>query len=242
MEIYPAVDLYEGRVVRLEQGDYGKSKAYSDDPVAMAQQWVLQGARWLHLVDLEGARAGCVRNGETVRKISRAVRASLQFGGGVRTEGEIEQLFSWGVRRVILGTKALDPAFIRTVTQKYPGRLALSLDIQGEEIRIEGWLKAGARSIFELFPVLEDLPLSCLIVTDIERDGVMQGINVEKIASIIRKSPHPVIAAGGVSSLEQIVALREELRDTHRFDGVIIGKALYEGKIDLRKTMEALTS
>jgi phosphoribosylformimino-5-aminoimidazole carboxamide ribotide isomerase len=236
MEIYPAVDLYEGKVVRLERGDYEKRKVYSLEAGEAASEWADQGARWLHVVDLEGARSGEIKNWEALEKVVAEKRVSVQFGGGVRRESDIERLLDLGVARVVIGTRALDPVFLKEVTEKFSGKIALSLDVRGESVQIEGWLKEGGRSIFDLFNELKSLKVACLVVTDIERDGTLAGINVTKIGRFVEEAPHPVILSGGVTTLEDIRTLVD--LKSPKLKGAIIGKALYEGKINLKEAIQ----
>lgn len=235
MEIYPAVDLYQGKVVRLERGDYSRSKIYSEDPVAMARKWREAGARWLHVVDLEGAKSGAIKNWIPLQAILESIDASVQFGGGVRTREDIEKLLRAGVKRVILGSKVLDLAFLKAVTESYGNRIVLSLDLRGDQVQIEGWLKSAGKSVFELWRELAPYRIQAFVVTDIERDGTLTGMNLEKIQDLLEKSGRPLILSGGISSLEDVRALAQ-LRST-KLQGVIIGKALYEGKIDLKAAL-----
>ena len=235
MEIYPAVDLYEGKVVRLERGDYEKRKIYSSDPAATARRWAEEGARWLHVVDLEGARSGEIKNWEAVEKILLEKRVSVQFGGGVRRRVDVDRLLHWGVKRVILGTKVLEPAFLKEISKAWGGQIALSLDLRGEEVQVEGWRRGGGKSIFELFGELESLKVACVIVTDIERDGTLSGMNIQKFRRLLERSPFPLILSGGIASLEDIRSLVSLGAD--KLQGIIIGKALYEGSIPLGEAL-----
>lgn len=237
MEIYPAVDLYEGKVVRLERGDYQKITVYGEDPAGVARKWVENGARWLHVVDLEGARDGKIKNWKAIEKILKMGNVSIQFGGGVRTEKEVARLFELGVKRAVLGTKALDFTFLRKVSDLHGDRLAISFDLRGDEIQIEGWLKGAGRSVFDFLPELGEIKLSCIIVTDIQKDGVLEGVNLGIVRGLLQKSPYPVIASGGVSSLDDLWALKK-IPESDRLNGVIIGKALYENRFDLREAVQ----
>jgi phosphoribosylformimino-5-aminoimidazole carboxamide ribotide isomerase len=235
MEIYPAVDLYEGKVVRLERGDYDKRKVYALDPLQAARQWADQGARWVHVVDLEGARSGEIKNWEALGKVVSEKSLSVQFGGGVRQESDIERLLNLGVSRVVIGTRVLDPVFLKGVTEKFGERLALSLDVRGESVQIEGWLKEGGCSLSDLFETLKTFKVACLVVTDIERDGTLAGINVTKVNRWLEQAPHPVILSGGVTTLEDIRTLVG--LNSPKLKGAIIGKALYEGKVNLKEAI-----
>lgn len=239
MEIYPAVDLYEGKVVRLERGDYEKRKIYSTDPYATAKRWAQEGARWLHVVDLEGARAGEIKNGEALEKILAEKRVSVQFGGGVRQKEDVDRLLRLGVKRVILGTKVLEPSFLQEVSKAYGERIALSLDLRGEEVQVEGWLRGGGKSVFDLFRELRGIRVACVIITDIERDGTLRGLDLPKWVCILEESPFPVICSGGVSSLKDLDALilAQDQAGGGQLKGVIIGKALYEESIPLKEAL-----
>lgn len=237
MEIYPAVDLYQGKVVRLERGDYQKCKVYSDHPSEIVKRWVEAGARWIHIVDLEGARDGEIKNWPALEKILSHKKVKIQFGGGVRRESDVERLLQAGVERVVLGSKILDPAFLKRVCEGHGSQLALSLDFRGEEIQVEGWMRPGGKKVEEVFEELRPYRIQRLIVTDIERDGTLTGINLEKINHLLEKSPFPIILSGGVASLEDIRALAAT--PSPRLDGVIVGKALYENRLDLKKGLQA---
>ncbi len=238
MEIYPAVDLYEGNVVRLEQGDYAHCKVYSTDPVEIAKKWVGAGTRWLHIVDLEGAKTGKIQNWESLKKVQASLKVSIQFGGGVRTFEDVQRLIELGIKRVILGSKALDPDFLKKVTETFKNSIALSLDLKGDAVQIEGWLKSSGKSVYELFENLSEFPINAFIVTDIERDGTLKGLNLDKIENLLKKSPKPIILSGGVSTLEDVRSVHK--LQNSRLDGMIIGKALYEGKIELKEAFKIL--
>lgn len=230
MEVYPAIDLFKGKVVRLERGDYDRCRIYSKDPLETAKNWVRDGARWLHVVDLEGARSGVIQEWRVLGEILSAVRANVQFGGGVRSARDVGQLIEQGVQRIVLGTKALELSFVEKIAREYPKRIALSLDVRGDEVCIEGWTKSGSVSIFDLFKKVSPYPVECLIVTDIERDGTLEGINTKKLERIIAASPFPVIVSGGVSRVEDLQLLQPLGKNLY---GVIIGKALYERRFTL---------
>lgn len=238
MEIYPAIDLYQGKVVRLERGDYQKQKVYSEEPKTVAERWAQEGTQWLHVVDLEGARTGKIQEWKSLEKILLVPDLTVQFGGGIRQKEDLERVFRLGVRRVVLGTKALDPQFLSEVTANYSGRIALGLDIRGDEVQVEGWLKAAGKSIFHLFPEIQKYRVSCLIVTDIERDGTLQGLNLAKVKNLLQETPFPLILSGGIRSLEDLRALAA--LKAPKLEGVIIGKALYEERIDLKEALQII--
>ncbi len=236
MEIFPAIDLYEGKVVRLERGDYKKCTVYSENPRETAEQWLKAGARWLHVVDLDGARDGEIKNWAGLEKILNLKKAKVQFGGGVRRLADVEKLLAAGVQRVILGSKVLEPDFLSQVTQSHGDQIALSLDLRGEEVQVEGWLRGTGKNIWEILKELKRYPIQCLIVTDIERDGTLKGMNLEKIKRLLAESPFPVVLSGGVASIEDIRALNSLKAGS--LEGVIAGKALYEGNLDLKKALQ----
>ncbi len=231
MLIIPAVDIYEGKLVRLYQGKYGRKTVYSSSPVEVARKWEEEGAKRIHVIDLEGAKEGSPINSSTVLKIREKVSLPLQVGGGVRREEDVEFYLREGIEFVILGTRALEKDFLRRICKKFPGRIIVSMDIKGEEIRIKGWKEKGGE-ISSFLKSIEDLPLDSLIITDIQRDGTLGGVRIEIFQKVSQNTSLPLILSGGISSLEDLKVIRENFPS---LKGVIIGKALYEGKIDLRE-------
>jgi phosphoribosylformimino-5-aminoimidazole carboxamide ribotide isomerase len=233
MHIYPAIDLLGGRCVRLRQGDYSRETVFSDDPAAVAQQWAAQGTDRLHLVDLDGAKAGRPVNGDVIRRIVSAVTVPCQLGGGIRTEADLEAVFDWGVRWAVLGTKALhEPGWVRRMADRYPARIVLGLDARDGFVATEGWLTTSSTKATDLAKQVEDAPLAAVVYTDIARDGMMSGPNFDALAEMIAATRLPVIASGGVSAIEHV----RRLKDAGVF-GCIIGRALYEGTIRLSEAM-----
>lgn len=230
MLIFPAIDLRGGQCVRLRQGDYAQETVFGADPVAMARRWVRQGATWLHLVDLDGARQGHPVNGSVIQQIVQATGVPCQLGGGLRDEEHLAEALSWGVERVILGTRALqDPTWCEQMSQAFPGQVALGIDAREGMVASEGWLNVSNRSALDLGRQCATWPLAALIYTDISKDGMLAGPNVEATAELAAAvAPLPVIASGGVTALEDIARL---LRC--RLAGCIIGRALYEGRLSL---------
>jgi len=227
--ILPAIDLRGGQCVRLQQGDYSRETVFGADPAAMARRWVEQGASYLHLVDLDGARDGRPINGPSVRAIVAAAGVPCQLGGGIRSEADIEEALGWGVTRVILGTRALqDPAWCEVICRRFPGRIALGIDARQGKVAVHGWREVSERSALDLARQCADWPLAALIYTDISRDGMLQGPNVEATAEIAAAVHFPVIASGGVTTLDDISRLAES-----GLYGCIVGRALYEGRLDL---------
>jgi phosphoribosylformimino-5-aminoimidazole carboxamide ribotide isomerase len=227
--ILPAIDLRGGQCVRLRQGDYAQETVFGADPAAMARRWVEQGATYLHLVDLDGARQGHPVNGESVRAIVQASGVPCQLGGGLRNEDHIAEALGWGVARVVLGTRALqDLAWCEVVCRKFPGKVALGLDARDGRVATEGWLHTSDRSALDLAKQCGDWPLAALIYTDISRDGMLEGPNVEATAKLAAAVRVPVIASGGVTTLDDVARLARR-----GLAGCIIGRALYEERIDL---------
>jgi phosphoribosylformimino-5-aminoimidazole carboxamide ribotide isomerase len=227
--ILPAIDLRGGQCVRLQQGDYARETVFGANPAAMARRWVDQGASFLHLVDLDGAREGRPVNLPSVRAIIAAAGVPCQLGGGIRSEGDVEEALGWGVARVILGTRALqDPAWCETVCRRFPGKVALGIDARNGMVATQGWLETSACRAIDLARRCAEWPLAAIIYTDISRDGMLQGPNVEATAEIASAVQIPVIASGGVTSLDDVARLAG-----CGMAGCIVGRALYEGSLDL---------
>ena len=233
MVIFPAIDLRDGRCVRLVQGDYSRETIFSDDPVAMARQWVEQGADRLHLVDLDGAKAGRPVNGDVIRRIVAAVGVPCQLGGGLRNDEHLAEVFDWGVRWGVLGTKALqDPAWVRAAAERHPGRIVLGLDARNGFVATDGWLHTSEVKATQLAQEVEAAPLAAVVYTDIARDGMMSGPNYEALAEMRAATRLPVIASGGVSNFEQV----RRLSEAGTF-GCIVGRALYEGAFSVSEAL-----
>lgn len=233
MLILPAIDLRGGQCVRLRQGDYAQETVFDADPVAVARRWVEQGAAYLHLVDLDGARQGHPVNGDVIRRIAREAGVPCQLGGGLRRQEHVAEALSWGVQRVILGTRALqDPAWCEQLAHAYPGKIILGIDARNGLVATEGWLNVSTRSALELAQQCAAWPLAALVYTDISRDGMLEGPNVEATTQLAAAIPLPVIASGGVTSLEDVARLARL-----RLAGCIIGRALYEGRLHLPEVL-----
>jgi phosphoribosylformimino-5-aminoimidazole carboxamide ribotide isomerase len=227
--ILPAIDLRGGQCVRLRQGDYARETVFGDDPAAMARRWVDQGAAYLHLVDLDGARQGRPVNGDGVRRILQAAGVPCQLGGGLRSEEHIRDALGWGVARVVLGTRALlDPAWCEAMCRRFPGQVALGIDARQGRVTVQGWQQTSDRSALDLARSVAGWPLAALVYTDVGRDGMLGGPNVEATAEIAAAVAAPVIASGGVTSLDDVAALARR-----GLAGCVIGRALYEGRLDL---------
>jgi len=235
MNLYPAIDIYQGKVVRLTRGDYNACTVYSDDPAAMAGVWEQGGARWLHVVDLEGAKTGALKNEASLAAICRSVKTKIQFGGGLRSLPDIEKVLALGVSRVVLGTKALDRIFLQEVIAKFKEKVAVGLDISFDRVMTAGWLRNGNITLPEALKVFDQLDVQTLIYTDIEKDGVLQGPNWEKLSLVLTHTKARVILSGGISHISDIkkcLAVKEQ-----NFDGVIIGKALYDKRFKLSEAV-----
>jgi phosphoribosylformimino-5-aminoimidazole carboxamide ribotide isomerase len=233
MQIYPAIDLRGGQCVRLKQGDYAQETVFGADPAEMARRWVSEGATYLHIVDLDGAKDGKPVNGASIRAIVKASGVPCQLGGGLRTEEQIKDALGWGVARVIVGTKALQsPAWLTQMTQRFPGRIVLGIDAKAGKVATQGWLDVSEMAALELARTCAKPPLSAIVYTDISRDGMMQGANVSAMAEMAAAVALPVIASGGVTTLEDVKRLKE-----NGLAGCIIGRALYEGQLSLREVV-----
>ena len=234
MHIFPAIDLYEGKAVRLLRGDYAQMTVYSDDPPSLAADFVRAGASHIHLVDLEGAKSGATPNFDTVCAIKAQSGVFCEIGGGVRSMEVVERYLDAGLDRVILGTAALtDEAFLREAVGKYGEQIAVGVDIKDGFVAIRGWTERSETDAFAFCARMRDLGVKTLICTDISRDGTMQGANRQLYQELASKFALQIIASGGVSSMEDVRLLKDL-----NLCGAIIGKAYYTGAIDLRKAIE----
>jgi phosphoribosylformimino-5-aminoimidazole carboxamide ribotide isomerase len=237
MQIYPAIDLRGGQCVRLKQGDYSQETVFGADPAEMARRWVSEGATYLHIVDLDGAKAGKPVNGASIWAIVKAIEVPCQLGGGLRTEDDIKQALGWGLARVIVGTKALQsPGWLTQMAQRFPGRIVLGIDAKAGKVATQGWLDVSEMGALELARTCAKPPLSAIIYTDISRDGMLQGANVSAMAQMAAAVPLPVIASGGVTTLDDVKRLQES-----GLAGCIIGRALYEGQLILREVVAQIS-
>ncbi len=232
MIIFPAIDLKEGLCVRLMQGDPDRATVYGKDPVAVARHWEAQGAEWLHLVDLDGAFTKSPVNDSIILGIAKSVSIPVQAGGGIRTLEDVERCLSAGVARVIVGTAALrHPEMLEEACGRYPGRIALGLDARDGRVAVEGWKESTQTEAVSLVLRFKHLALAAVIYTDIHRDGMQTGVNVESTRRLIEQTGEPVIASGGVSTMEDIEMLLP-LAPLGLL-GVITGRAIYEGTLNL---------
>jgi len=236
MLILPAIDLRAGRCVRLEQGDYARETVFEADPAAVARRFEAAGARWLHVVDLDGAREGAPRNLDGVARILETVGLKVELGGGIRDSGTVEEALGLGLVRVIVGTRAVrEPEWLAEIARAHPGRVALGLDARRGDVAVEGWQTGTGRSVGEVLEAVRSLPLAAIIYTDIAQDGMMSGPNTQATADLARQSALPVIASGGVTTVEDV----RRLRATGVIHGAIIGRALYEGTLTVEEAIEA---
>ncbi len=238
MRLYPAIDLKDGQCVRLLRGEMDKATVFSQSPADQAREFETQGAEYLHIVDLNGAFAGEPVNGEAVRSILEAISIPAQLGGGIREIKTIENWLDLGLERVILGTiAARNPELVKEAARKFPGHIAIGIDARGGFVATEGWAETTDIEAVELAKKYEDAGVAAIIYTDIDRDGAMQGPNIEATAKLARAVSIPVIVSGGVSSLNDLRAIQNSGAP---FDGVISGRAIYEGKIDIAKGVALL--
>ncbi|VTZ23872.1 1-(5-phosphoribosyl)-5-((5-phosphoribosylamino)methylideneamino) imidazole-4-carboxamide isomerase [Methylocella tundrae] len=231
MILFPAIDLKGGRCVRLEQGDMAKATVFSADPGAQAESFERQGFVYLHVVDLDGAFAGEPKNAEAVEDILARVRMPVQLGGGIRNLATIEAWLQKGISRVIIGTAAVrDPDLVREAARLHPGRVAVGIDARDGLVAVEGWAKSSELNALELGRRFEDAGVSAIIYTDIARDGILQGLNMEATLALAEAVDIPVIASGGLASLADVERLLQP--DCARLAGAITGRALYDGRLD----------
>lgn len=238
MLIIPAIDLKGGQVVRLSQGDPLRQTAYSADPVAMARRWEDEGAPILHLVDLDGAFSGTPQQLSVVAQVVRAVKMPVQLGGGLRSVDALEQAFASGIERAVLGTAAIEnEGFLTEATRRYPGRIVLGIDAKNGKVAIRGWAAGTDLLASDLAIRSADLPLAAIIYTDIERDGMLTGPNLDALWRMAQAARHPIIASGGIATLDDVRRLAK-LEPTI-IVGALVGKALYEGRFSLQEAIAA---
>ena len=239
MILYPAIDIRDGKAVRLIQGDYEQETAYDDDPVVAARRWADDGARWLHVVDLDGARAGEPVNLEHVRRIVASVGVPVQLGGGLRDSKKVEEAFSSGVERVVLGTAAIrDPEMAAAITAVHGHRVVVSVDSRAGEVAAEGWTESSGLSTDEVVAGLSGRGIRRFVYTPVDVDGLMEGPDLESLRAVAAATVGEVIYSGGVGSLEDLRALRE--LKLNNLGGVIVGKALYEQRFTVAEGQAAL--
>jgi phosphoribosylformimino-5-aminoimidazole carboxamide ribotide isomerase len=243
MDLYPAIDLREGRCVRLYQGDYDRETVYGDDPVAQARTFADEGAAWLHMVDLDAARQGVPsgRNRELIAAVTAAVDVPVQVGGGVRDDASAGELLDAGVARVVVGTAALDrPDWVRQLAARHPGQVAVGLDARGRDVAVRGWEQPSGRDLVDVARELDDAGAAALVVTEIGRDGTLAGPALDQLALVLESTSLDVIASGGVGSLDDVRALDDLAVGGRRLAGAVVGRALYEKAFTLADAVEAV--
>jgi phosphoribosylformimino-5-aminoimidazole carboxamide ribotide isomerase len=236
MILFPAIDLKDGQCVRLKLGDMEQATVFSSNPGAQAARFESQGFDWIHLVDLNGAFAGRPVNGDAVESILKSVTIPVQLGGGIRNLGQIEGWLARGIRRVILGTVALtDPDLVRHACRLFPGRIVVGIDAKGGRVAVEGWAETSDLTAIEVARRFADAGVSAIVFTDVDRDGILKGLNIESTLSLANAVPIPVIASGGLASMADIHRLLEP--DCRILEGAISGRALYDGRIDVPQAL-----
>jgi len=236
MVIIPAIDIKDGRCVRLQQGRAGTESVYSEDPVAVARRWEAEGAELIHIVDLDGAFSGTPKNHDLILEIVRSVKIPIQAAGGIRTIDEIGSYIRQGVSRVVLGTRVVsDRSFLETACRAFPGRISVGLDTRAGKVLVKGWTEATEQSAIELADQMNGLGILAIIFTDVQRDGMLQGPNLDAIRELARSTEIPIIASGGISSLDDIRSLLSI--ESSGVAGVIVGKALYTGAVKLTEAL-----
>ncbi|MTI17861.1 1-(5-phosphoribosyl)-5-[(5-phosphoribosylamino)methylideneamino]imidazole-4-carboxamide isomerase [Rhodobacteraceae bacterium RKSG542] len=239
MIIFPAIDLKEGKCVRLKLGDMDQATVFNDVPADQAKAFQDQGFEWLHVVDLDGAFAGESRNGDAVEAILAATTNPVQLGGGIRTMEHIDAWLEKGIARVILGTVALrDPDLVKEACKKYPDRIAVGIDAKGGKVAVEGWAETSELTVVDLAKQFEDAGVAAIIYTDIDRDGVLKGLNIPSTLELANAVSIPVIASGGLADINDIKRLLEE--DCDILEGAISGRALYDGRLDPTEALELI--
>ena len=239
MILFPAIDLKDGHCVRLKLGDMAQATVYNESPAAQALAFEKQGFNWLHVVDLNGAFEGQSRNGAAVEAILKATKNPVQLGGGIRTLAHIELWFSKGLSRVILGTVAVrNPALVKEACKLFPGKVAVGIDAKGGRVAVEGWAEASTLEVIALAKQFEGAGVSAIIYTDIDRDGILTGINWESTLALANAVSIPVIASGGLASIKDIERMLQP--DAKKLAGAITGRALYDGRINVAEALRLI--
>jgi phosphoribosylformimino-5-aminoimidazole carboxamide ribotide isomerase len=237
--LFPAIDLKNGEAVRLEQGDMARATVFNANPAAQAKAFEAQGFEWLHLVDLDGAFAGKPVNALAVAQILKAVKIPVQLGGGIRNLATVESWLAEGISRVIIGTAAVrEPAFVKEAARKFPGKVAIGIDARGGKVAISGWAEETQLEAAEVAKLFEGAGVAALIYTDVERDGMLQGLNLDSTIALSESVSIPVIASGGFASIDDVKALLSPR--AKKLEGAIAGRALYDGRIDPKEALALL--
>ena len=239
MILFPAIDLKQGLAVRLQQGDMARATIFHRDPAAQAQAFELQGFKHLHVVDLDGAFAGKPVNGDAVDRILESVGLCVQLGGGIRDVATVEAWLAKGVNRVIIGTAAVrDPALVKDAAKKYPGKIAVGLDARDGKVAVQGWAEISELSALDIARRFEDAGVAAIVYTDVSRDGMLKGLNLDATIALAEAISIPVIASGGLASIEDIKALLEPR--ARKLQGAIAGRALYDGRLDAAEALKLI--
>lgn len=240
MILYPAIDLKDGQCVRLVRGDMAQATVFNTDPAAQARAFASQGFGWIHVVDLNGAFTGTSVNAAAVESVLGAVKLNIQLGGGIRTIANIESWLGKGISRVVLGTAALrDPDLVKAACMRWPGKIAVGIDARGGRVAVQGWAEATEVAVLDLAKRFEDSGVACIVYTDIDRDGVLEGVNVDSAAALANAVRIPVIASGGVAGIEDLRRLKQA---NANIAGVIAGRALYDGRLDPKEALALLAA
>ncbi len=236
MILFPAIDLKNGEAVRLEQGDMARATVFNRDPVAQARTFESQGFEWLHLVDLDGAFAGKPVNARAVAAIRKAIKIPMQLGGGIRNLATVERWLAEGISRVIIGTAAVrDPDFVKAAAKKFPGKVAVGIDARAGKVAVSGWAEETQLEAIELARLFENGGVAAIVYTDVERDGMMQGLNLDATIALAESVSIPVIASGGLASIDDVRALIAPR--AKKLEGAIAGRALYDGRLDAKEAL-----
>jgi phosphoribosylformimino-5-aminoimidazole carboxamide ribotide isomerase len=234
--LFPAIDLKNGEAVRLQQGDMSRATVFNRDPAAQARDFEAAGFEWLHLVDLDGAFAGKPVNAAAVATVAKAIKIPIQLGGGIRDMAMVDTWLGKGVKRVIIGTAAVrDPDFVKRAASKYPGQIAVGIDARGGKVAISGWAEDTHLEVAELARRFEDVGVSLIIHTDVERDGMLQGLNIKATIALADATRIPVVASGGLASIDDVRKLLEPR--AKKLAGAIVGRALYDGRLDAKAAL-----
>lgn len=241
MILFPAIDLKNGEAVRLQQGDMSRATVFNKNPAAQARAFEEIGFQWLHLVDLDGAFAGKPVNARAVAAILKTVKMPVQLGGGIRNLATVENWLSAGIKRVVIGTAAVrDPEFVKIAARKFPGQVAVGIDARHGKVAVSGWAEDTAFEVSEIAKLFEDCGVAAIIYTDVERDGMLQGLNLDSTIALAESVSVPVIASGGLASLDDIKKLITPR--TKKLEGAIAGRALYDGRLDAKAALELIKS
>jgi len=241
MQLIPAIDLMNGKCVRLLKGDFNRSKEFDNKPADQALLWQREGAKSIHIVDLDAAKTGIPINDNSIKEITKQIKIPIQIGGGIRSEERINQLFSYGIEKVIMGTAAIEnKAMVESLTNKFPGKIIIGIDAIRGKVSTRGWLKQSAILAKDLVKDFSNLNIANFIVTDIDTDGTMKGPNEEFIEEILENTKVPVIASGGIGKISDLLSLIKY--ENKGLDGIIVGKALYEKRFTIKEANKVLSS